>query len=134
MQGKFLTVLFWGQLTLIPKCDKDITQDRKLWRVLEVLTNVTRETNERKTHSLKMEQPSPPQKKKTVIILKWFDFWTKKNTNTNLKKSNLISELMSSMDSRSLQKYIMHFIQKPKDKGKWEKDSQFPLKYLSIVE
>lgn len=62
MQGKFLTVLFWGQLTLIPKCDKDITQDRKLWCVLEVLTNVTRETNERKAHSLKMEQP-PPQKK-----------------------------------------------------------------------
>ena len=40
---------------------------------------------------------------------------------------------MRSMDSRSLQKYIMYFIQKPKDKGKWEKekDSQFHLKYLN---
>ena len=46
---------------MIPKCDKDITQDRKLWHVLETLTNVTRETNERKAHSLKMEQKPPPQ-------------------------------------------------------------------------
>lgn len=46
---------------MIPKCDKDITQDRKLWRVLEVLTNVTRETNERKARSLKMDQKPPPQ-------------------------------------------------------------------------
>lgn len=133
MQGKFLTVLFWGQLTLIPKCDKDITQDRKLWRVLEVLTNVTRETNERKAHSLKMEQ-TPPPKKKPCHYSQMIWFLNQKNTNTNLKKLNLISELMRSMDSRSLQKYIMYFIQKPKDKGKWEKDSQFPLKYLSIVE
>ena len=41
---------------------------------------------------------------------------------------------MRSMDSRSLQKYIMCVIQKPKDKGKWEKekDSQFHLKYLNF--